>query len=157
RSVTYDNPMGNQGVDIETANVVASDGTTVSNTAVATIDMPPIVQLSATPNYSTNWYNSGAIPTQNMVQSSVTDRAGVATLSSMTVTLVSPHAGDVLAMPILPGITALTTSFSGGVLTISGTDTVAHYQQELRFINYNNTSGGPGVGSVQATVVASDG
>ena len=56
------------------------------------------------------------------------------------------------------GVTlSLTSSYSAGTLTLSGTDTVAHYQQALRFINYNNTAGGPGATPIMATFVANDG
>ena len=54
------------------------------------------------------------------------------------------------------------TSISGsynagtGVLTLSGVDTIDHYQTVLRTIKYNN-SGDPGVDSITVSVVASDG
>jgi hypothetical protein len=51
----------------------------------------------------------------------------------------------------------ISSSYSAGTLTLSGTDTLAHYQQELRFINYDNTAGGPGVSTITATLVVSDG
>ena len=35
-----------------------------------------------------------------------------------------------------------------GVLTLSGSDLLAHYQQVLATITYNNTIGDPGTGSL---------
>ena len=49
RSVTYSNTaLGGPGVSVETANVVANDGTVDGNTAVATINInnPPVVDLN---------------------------------------------------------------------------------------------------------------
>ena len=46
RSVTYDNTAGGATVNVETANVVANDGTVNGNTAVATINMPPTIILT---------------------------------------------------------------------------------------------------------------
>ena len=166
RSVTYNNTQaGGPTVNTETINVFANDGTVIGNTAVATINMPPLVRLTigagtGTPNYTTNWFNSGAISLENTAQATVSNPSGLANLTSMTVTLSSPQAGDVLSVPLLPvaGLNITATGGTGGTpLTLSGSDTVLHYQQELRYISYNNTSGGPGVSSVLATVTASDG
>ena len=69
---------------------------------------------------------------------------GVANLTDMTVTLTSFHAGDVLSIPSLPGLN-ITPTYTSGTLSLTGSDTLAHYQQALRFISYNNTTGvGPG-------------
>ena len=88
----------------------------------------------------------------------VTALSGVTTLNSLTVTLATFHTGDVLSLAPLGGVSlALTSSYSAGTLTLSGTDTVGHYQQALRFINYNNTAGGPGATPIVATFVANDG
>ena len=109
---------------------------------------------SGTPNYTTSWYNNGAaggtgaVPIENMAQAEISDPGGAANIASMTVKLATFHTGDVLAVPILPGIMAITTSYSNGTLVLSGSDTVAHYQKELRFVNYNNTAGGPGTSPV---------
>src|SRR2546426_9215338 len=46
---------------------------------------------------------------------------------------------------LFPYTTAL--PISATALTLSGSDTLAHYQQLLRSITYNNTAGGPGVTS----------
>ena len=168
RSVTYDNTSVNgPTVSVQTANVVANDGTVDGNTAVATINAPPAIVLTVgagSPNFTTSWYNNGgaglangAVPIENMVQATLNSPSGVATISSLTVKMATFHTGDVLAVPILPGVGSLTTTYSAGTLILSGTDTVAHYQQELRFVNYNNTVGGPGTSPVLVTFAANDG
>ncbi len=160
RSVTYDNisPTG-PGANFETIQVTANDGTFSSPQTTATITIPPVLSLtgsSSTPNYTTNWYNSGSVPIVNMAQATAIDPAGVTNLASVTVKLTTFHTGDVLSVPTL-GNTTIASSYANGTLTLSGIDSVADYQRTLRFINYNNTAGGPGTGSVTATLVASDG
>ncbi len=113
---------------------------------------------SGAPNYTTTWYNQGSVPIENNVLATVTALSGVTTLSSLKVTLATFHTGDVLSLAPLGGVSlALTSSYSAGTLTLSGTDTVAHYQQALRFINYNNTAGDPGTTPITATFLANDG
>ncbi len=164
RTVTYNNTSGGPGVAVETATVVANDGFLNSTAVTSTINMPaPSLSLTAgagsgAPNYTTTWYNQGSIPTENNVLATVTALSGVTTLSSIKVTLATFHTGDVLALAPLGGVSlALTSSYSAGTLTLSGTDSVGHYQQALRFINYNNTVGGPGATPIVATFVANDG
>ena len=77
-------------------------------------------------------------------------------LTSLTATISSPQAGDTLAA-VTAG-TNITANFSGGVLSLTGSDTAADYQQVLRTVTYNNTNGAallPGAATI--SVVASDG
>ncbi len=166
RTITYNNTAGGLGVPAETATVVAHNPVSFfdSSPVTSTINMPaPSLSLTAgagsgAPNYTTTWYNQGTIPVENNVLATVTALSGVTTLSSIKVTLATFHTGDVLALAPLGGVSlTLTSSYSAGTLTLSGTDTVGHYQQALRFINYNNTAGGPGTSPVVATFVANDG
>ena len=43
------------------------------------------------------------------------------------------------------------------MLTLSGTDTLAHYQQVLGTVKYNNTTGSPAIAAETVNVVANDG
>jgi VCBS repeat-containing protein len=63
-------------------------------------------------------------------------------LAKATVTIAhGGFTGDVLAANTTG--TSITASFSAGVLTLSGYDTVAHYQQVLRTVTYSSSSGDP--------------
>ncbi len=62
----------------------------------------------------------------------------VTLLSLMTATIASPSAGDVLLANTTG--TSMIQSFAGGTLTLSGNDTVAHYQQVLESIRFNTTT-----------------
>ena len=93
-----------------TLNFTANDGTQNSNTAVATIDLPPSLDLdnvASGTGFITGWYNSGTnaggtVPITNMTNAPVKSNSGLANLTGMTVTLASFHAGDVLALATLP-------------------------------------------------------
>lgn len=53
--------------------------------------------------------------------------------------------------------TSISLNWSAGVLTLSGSDTVAHYQQVLRSVTYQNWSASPTAGVRTIEVVANDG
>ena len=161
RTVKYSNTVG-PGVDTITINVQGKDATNVlTNTATSTITLPPIVDLNGgtTGTSSTSgWFNSGKVGLEGVDSGDATATAPAGlNLTSMTVVESAFHAGDVLAMTPITGITGLTPVFSAGTLSITGSQTAANYQKILRLISYDNTSGGPGVSSFTANVTASDG
>ncbi len=158
RSITYNNTTGGPGVGSESVSVVASDGSNSSAGALATISIkrPPVLLLNnPNANYTSTWTNGGPLPIANS-NASITDPES-GTLTSLTAVLTSLHAGDVLADNTSG--TSISSSYNAGtgVLTLSGTDTLANYQQVLRSITYDNSNGGPDVGSETVTVVANDG
>ena len=104
-------------------------------------------------SYSTTWLNAGPV-NLTTADATVTD-ADTPNLSQLTVALSTVHAGDTLTANTTG--TSITATFGSGTLTLSGSDTQAHYTTVLRTIQYNNTSGGPGVATVTAKFVASDG
>jgi hypothetical protein len=139
-----------------TINLVANDGTNSSNTALAIvqIDLPPSLDLNGSTSgtsFTASW-NKVAVNITDPTASITDDSAN---LTGMTATLTSVHTGDVLSANTSG--TAISASFSAGVLTLSGSDTVANYQQVLRTIKYNNTNGTPGVASLTVNIVANDG
>ena len=80
-------------------------------------------------------------------------------LNSLTVTITNLLDGtnEVLAANTLgTSITAIYDSATG-VLSLTGTDTAANYQQVLRTITYDNTAAGPNTTARTITFVASDG
>ncbi len=168
--VIYNNSnIGGQNKPTETITVTVNDGTHTSNTATATLSIvqAPAVKLNInTTNYSTIWTNGGAVPitgtgplmgsgaTANFPVPVITD-AEAANLSSMTVSIASVAAGDVLTFNAVTGITGAYNSVTG-VATFTGSTTLANYQTELASVKYNNTSGGPGSNRT-ITVVTNDG
>ena len=68
-----------------------------------------------------------------------------ATITTATVTLTNPLDGtaESLAADVTGTSINATYDVGTGVLTLSGTDTVANYEQVLRTVTYNNTAGTP--------------
>jgi len=80
-----------------------------------------------------------------------------ANLTSLTVTItnLADGASEVLSADTTG--TSISASYSAGVLTLSGSDSVANYQQVLRTIRYNNTSAAPDTSTRVIEFVANDG
>ncbi len=80
------------------------------------------------------------------------------TLPSATITISANYNStqDVLAFTNQNGITGSWNSTTG-VLTLSGSSTVANYQTALRSVTYQNTSDNPTTGNRTITFSASDG
>ncbi len=117
---------------------------------------PPAVLLnSPTANFSTTFTNAAPVSITGSGQASITDTEA-STLVSLTASLASVHAGDVLTDSVAG--TSITSSYNSGtgVLTLSGSDTLAHYQQVLGTVKYNNTTGTPGIAAETVNVVATD-
>jgi hypothetical protein len=80
-------------------------------------------------------------------------------LESLTVTLVNPADGTAEILAADTTGTGIIASYDppSGVLTLTNTDTVAHYQQVLRTITYDNTSEVSDTTARVITFVANDG
>ena len=115
---------------------------------------PEIILDSPAAGYATTWSPAaGPVNIGNGAEATINDATG-ANLTQLTATLTSPQAGDVLAADVTG--TSIIASFGGGVLTLSGSDTLAHYRQVLESITYDNTAGTPAVSSETINVVATD-
>ncbi|WP_158222671.1 DUF4347 domain-containing protein [Rhodopirellula sp. MGV] len=79
------------------------------------------------------------------------------TLSSITVTITNPSDGALETLAADTTGTSISANYAAGVLTLSGTDSVANYQQVLRTVRYNNTSSTPTTTNRLVTFVANDG
>ena len=82
-----------------------------------------------------------------------------ANLASLTVTITNLLDGvDEVLTANTTGTSITATYVAGsGVLTLNGADTVAHYQQVLRTVRYENLSDAPSPAQRVITFVASDG
>ena len=158
RTLTYSNTTGNPGVSSVAIDVVANDGANNSAVATATvnINVRPALDLNGAGSgtgFTTSWSNTGAILIADPSNATLTDDGG--TLALLGARLVSPELGDLL-MANVSG-TSILSSFDGTTLVLSGTASVADYQQVLRSITYDNTNGGFGVGTKLVNIAAHDG
>ena len=82
-----------------------------------------------------------------------------ATLASLTVTITNLQDGAFEVLAADTTGTSITASYDSGtgVLTLSGSDTVANYQQVLRTVTYDNTSDTPNTTTRVIQFVANDG
>ena len=99
------------------------------------------------------WTNHGSVTVVGAAGAALTDPDS-ATLTSLTAALTTSRAGDVLTANTAG--TAIGGNFANGTLVLSGSDTVAHYQQVLNTIAYDNLNGSPGVAFETINLVATD-
>ena len=116
-----------------------SNGTTTDTSALTTVHTAPAVTVSGTPQYAAGGpatvLDSGFI---------VTDLNSGGNLAGATVKISAGFlTGDTLAATTTG--TNITVGYDAvhGVLTLSGTDTIAHYQTVLQSITYSSTATDP--------------
>jgi VCBS repeat-containing protein len=109
-------------------------------------------------NYSTSYTENGAPLSIAAAGSEVRDNDGNV-ITAATVTLTNAQAGDVLSViGTLPtGITASAYNAGTGVITLSGSATLAQYATAIRQIGYSSTSHNPSTVDRTINVVVSDG
>ncbi|MEQ1850830.1 MAG: DUF4347 domain-containing protein, partial [Chthoniobacteraceae bacterium] len=155
-SFTYTPNLNFNGIDTFTYR--ASDGALDSAVATATItvnaqnDAPVVTTTSSALPYGKS---QPATPVDPGL--TVTDIDNV-NLTGATVTISANYTNgqDVLGFTDQLGITGFWDS-GAGVLTLSGTTTVANYQAALRTVTYRNTSGTPNIAPRTVSFQASDG
>ena len=151
--------------------VVVNDGISNSNTATAIVQVEavnnsaPAVDLdpndsggSIRGNFHTNFTENGTpIPIAD-TDVTITDLDST-TLVSATITLANRQPGDLLTVALpLPGtIVASAYDPATGVLTLTGTATLAEYQAALQRVDYANSSDDPATVERFIEVVVSDG
>ena len=160
RSVTYANTSENPSTATRTVTFTVNDGSATNNTAsaarnitVTAVNDAPVVTATATAlAYTENQAATAVDP--NLT---VTDVDGT-TLTGATVSISTGFATgqDVLAFTAQGGITG-SYNATTGVLTLSGTATLATYQTALRTVTYANTSDNPTTTTRTVTFAANDG
>ncbi len=167
RSVQYFNTLGGPGVgqvfiDFDYTDSFAAVGTTRTTTVNINVvsNQPPALDLNggvAGTGFGSTWTNTGAVNITDAAVAAVTD-SDSANLASITATITGgANANNVLSATTTGTSISASYNAGSGVLTLSGSDTLAHYQQVLRTVKYNNTAGGPGAGPVTVSFVANDG
>jgi len=160
RSVTYVNTSENPSTATRTVTFSVNDGSASNNTGAGTrnitvtaVNDAPVVTATATALAYTE--NQAATAVDNALTVSDTDSSN---LTGATVSIGANFTSgqDVLAFTNQNGITG-TFNSSTGVLTLSGSATVANYQAALRAITYTNTSENPSTLARTVTFTVNDG
>jgi len=159
RSITYENVSPNPSTASRTVQFVLTDGDGgTSDPETETINVSPAntaPQLTiANPNLS---YAENDPPLAIDAGLTLTDPDDT-DLVGATVTITAGFAvgEDELLFTAQPGITG---SFdpATGILTLTGTSSVANYEAALRSVTYRNTSDGPDTTQRTVTIVVDDG
>ncbi len=81
--------------------------------------------------------------------------AGATQLAGATIAIAGYLPGDMLSVDVAG--TLITAAFTGGVLTLSGSDSIAHYEQVLRSATFQTAASRAAGTTVDVSVVISDG
>jgi hypothetical protein len=135
----YGDPTSGGADTIRTIDWTVDDGVANSTVATSTLDVvhePPVLNASGTVNYS----EIGA-PVALDATASVSDPDSGDLLQSATVDISTGFlAGDVLSASTI-GVPSITATYNGnGLLTLTGSDTLADYQAVLRSVTYSSTA-----------------
>lgn len=162
RTITYNNTSANPNATTRIITFVVSDGSYTSPLASTTLGInAPTVDLNGDASgidYFTFFPGGSAVAAVDRLNLTVSD-PNDPTLSSATVTITNlRNIGSEILAANTDG-TAIVASYtpSTGVLSLTGSDTVANYQQVLRSITYNNTAGNPDTRDRLISFVANDG
>ena len=142
-------PTGGGSHTSRTISWVVNDGTSSSSTATSTLDVThaaPILTTSGTVNYAGG---GSATTLDSTLTLSDADSGGL--LSSATVRISSGFfTGDTLNATTT-GLPSITATYSGGQLSLSGSDTLADYQAVLRSVTFSSTGTDPDNGGADAS------
>jgi hypothetical protein len=121
----------------------------------------PVISLDSDAGgstYNATYYaNTAGVAVGDTLDATITDAAST-TLASLTVTIQNARDGANEVLSANTTGTLIQASFSGGTLTLSGTDTLANYQRVLRTVLYQDKKTSPNTSVVRnVTLVANDG
>ena len=150
-------------------SVTVSDGALTDGPLAATITFTnvndaPVIDLDADDSaaagvdYASTWTEGGG-PVLVADADAIVSDADHAMLQSLVVTIANPLDGALETLAADTTGTSITASYnaSTNVLTLSGADTLANYQQVLRTVTYDNASDSPDTTARTIDLVADDG
>lgn len=141
---------------------LAGQGEWVSIDDISAASATPAIDLNGggagTGHTATFTEDGGAVLAVDGANLTVSD-ADSANLSSATATIINLQDGAAESLAATVGTTGITANYTSatGVLTLSGSATLAQYQQVLRTVRYSNTSQNPGTTARSVNFVVSDG
>ncbi|MCF2148535.1 putative Ig domain-containing protein [Desmonostoc muscorum LEGE 12446] len=157
RSITYNNSSDNPTTTPRTVSFVVNDGTANSTAVSRNINITAVndAPVATATNSALAYTENATTAIDSGITVSDTDSSN---LASATVSITSGFISgqDTLAFTAQNGITGSYNS-STGVLTLTGSSTVANYQTVLRSITYNNSSDNPTTTPRTVSFVVNDG
>lgn len=147
RSVTYSNTSENPSTATRTINFQVDDGSALNNTSNVATASVSVTAVNDAPVVNTQ--SSSLSYTENQVATAIATAitlsdADSANLAGATVSITSNFTAgqDVLGFTNQNGISG-TYNATTGILTLTGSATVAQYQTALASVTYSNTSDNP--------------
>ncbi|MEH2081064.1 MAG: putative Ig domain-containing protein [Nostoc sp.] len=157
RSITYTNNSDNPNLTLRTVSFLVNDGTADSTAVTRDINITAVndAPIATATNSALSYTENTTTAIDSSITVSDTDSPN---LVSATVSISSSFvsAQDTLAFTNQNGITGSYNS-SIGVLTLTGSATIADYQTALRFITYINNSDNPTTTPRTISFVVNDG
>ncbi|WP_392534808.1 beta strand repeat-containing protein [Nostoc sp. C117] len=157
RSVTYTNSSDNPSTTPRTVSFVVNDGTANSTVVTRNINITAVNDAPvATATNSALAYTENA--TTAIDSGIIVSDVDSTNLVSATISITSGFAStqDILAFTSQNGITGSYNS-NTGVLTLTGSSSVANYQTVLRSVTYTNSSDNPSTTPRTVSFVVNDG
>jgi hypothetical protein len=166
RSLTYNNDSPEPDTTARVVNVIVNDGTSDSAVATSTVSITPVddapsVDLNG-PDSGTNFaatFTEGGAAVAIVGANAAIGDVDSANLNSATITITNLLDGTAEILSVDTTDTSITANYTAetGILALSGSDTLAHYQQVLRTLKYSNSSQNPNTTARSITVVVNDG
>lgn len=149
------------GVAMDLAGNANAASTSTDNTVTFNANSAPVLDLNGGAsgiNYSETFIRGGGeVAIVERANLTVTDDGANLTSATVTITNLQDGANEVLTVDTSG--TSITGSYdtATGVLSLSGSDTVANYQQVLRTVKYNNTAVSPNTTARAIAFLVNDG
>ena len=170
RSVTYQNTSDNPSIATRTVRFTVHDGDANSNTqtrdiTIRAVNDPPVLDLDADDSSGSGGADFATTFTEDLGPVAIADVDATlldvddANLTALTVTITNLLDGASEVLAANTSGTSITASYDSGtgVLSLTGSDTVAHYQQVLLTVSYHNSSLAPTTANRLIEFMAQDG
>lgn len=140
RAVTYVNTSDNPNITARNVTFTVNDGTTDSTALASTVNITAVNDATVVAGIESGFlpYAPGGVATAVTSTLQLSDLDST-TLTGATVSIGGFKSGDVLQFTNTANISG-SFDTTTGVLTLTGTDTVANYQAALRSVTYVSTS-----------------
>ncbi|UUO06295.1 hypothetical protein M4951_23440 [Blastopirellula sp. J2-11] len=164
RTLQYNNTSQDPDAAVRTIEVTVNDGVSDSVKAASKITVIPVNDAPTTDlngddagtGFEATFTEGGGPAAVVDTDLALTDVDNT-TLTSATVTITNLLDGDAEVLAVVTSGTAITASYVGGVLTLTGEDTLANYELVLRSLTYENSSENPTETARVIEVVVNDG
>jgi VCBS repeat-containing protein len=166
RSVTFstsnDNPSATRTIDFQVNDGALYSTFATKGITITPVNDAPVTDLNGTGtiDFDTTasfFEDSPAVSVAPSADLSDVDSANLST-ATITLTNVLDPTTETLSVSVTgTSISASAFDSGTGLLTLSGSDTVAHYQQVIRTLKYDNTSNTPNTTSRDISIKVNDG